>query len=327
MKHIRAGLACITAVFTATAVASFASAQSIDRAKQLFDDARYAEAKTELLTLQKANDRNAAAASYLGRIATIDNDGDEAIRQLERAAQLEDGNALYHLWLGSALRDVAERASKIKQPFIARRVKKEWERAVELDPNQVAARFSLVSFYAIAPAIMGGGMDKAREQAGEVARRNPMRGAMARGIIAEHETNAAAEEVAYQQAITAEPDSAVGYFALGDMYARQGKAAEAFATLDRYTKRHPDDRWALYRTGRVAGTTGQQLERGEGALTQFLAAPPSGAYATNIAAAHYWLGQIAEKRGAKDAAREHYRTALKINPKSLASQQALEALK
>jgi hypothetical protein len=36
-------------------VAHVASAQSIDRARQLFHDARYAEAKTELIALQQAN--------------------------------------------------------------------------------------------------------------------------------------------------------------------------------------------------------------------------------------------------------------------------------
>jgi Tfp pilus assembly protein PilF len=35
---------------------------------------------------------------------------------------------------------------------------------------------------------------------------------------------------------------------------------------------------------------------------------------------------IAEKRGAKDVAREQYQTALKINPNSSAAQKALDAL-
>jgi TolA-binding protein len=43
--------------------------------------------------------------------------------------------------------------------------------------------------------------------------------------------------------------------------------------------------------------------------------------------AHYWLGQIAEKRGAKDGARDQYRAALQINAESIASQKALDALK
>ena len=211
-------------------------------------------------------------------------------------------------------------------PFMARRMKKEWERAVELDPGQLDARTGLVMFHAMAPGIMGGDKDTAREQAGEIAKRDAMRGAMARGMIAEAEKNATAEVAAYQQAIAAAPDDKSGYFALGNVYARDGKASEAFATLDRYLNRRPGDRWGLYQAGRFAGLTGQQLERGAGALKDFLATPPADAHAPNIAGAHYWLGQIAEKRGAKDAAREHYRTALKINPKSQLSQRALEAL-
>ena len=62
-------------------------------------------------------------------------------------------------------------------------------------------------------------------------------------------------------------------------------------------------------------------------MKQCLAGPPTDAHAPMLAGAHYWLGQISRKRGAKDAAREHYRTALTINPKSQASQRALEALK
>jgi tetratricopeptide (TPR) repeat protein len=308
-------------------LASSASAQSIERAKQLFDAGKYAEAKAELLALQKSGDRSAAAAYYLGRIASFDNDGEEALRQLERAVELEDGNALYHAWLGNAVRDETQRASKLKMPFMARRMRKEWERAVELDPNQVDARFGLVQFYAMAPGVMGGSRDSAREQADEIAKRDAMRGAMARGAIAEAEKNAGAEIAAYQQAIAAAPDSTAGYFALGMTYAREGKVTEAFATLDQYAKRHPDDRWGLYQAGRFAGITGQQLDRGEGALKQFLATPPADAHAPNLAGAHYWLGQIAEKRGARDAAREQYKTALQINPKSQASQRALEALK
>lgn len=321
-------LRSLTFVFPiAIGLASFADAQSIEHAKQLFAGGQYAQAKTEFLSLQKANDRNAVAAYHLGRIATLETDGEEAIRQFERAVELEDGNALYHFWLGSALRDEAPRANAFQQPLMAKRMKKEMERAVELDPKQVDARFALVQFYAMAPAMMGGGIDKAREQAGELTKHNAMRGAIARGVIAEQEKNAAAEEMAYQQAITAAPDSSAGYFALGNTYVRAGKVVEAFATLDQYAKRRADDRSVLYQAGRFAGTTGQQLERGESALKQFLAAPPSDAQVTTLGGAHYWLGQIAEKRGAKDAAREHYRAALKINPKSQASQRALDALK
>ena len=325
MSHLRQFLSALA--FAVVALSSSASAQSLDRAKRLFADARYAEAKTELLVLHKASDRNPAVAYYLGRIATIQNESDEAIRHFERAVKLEEGNALYHAWLGNAIREVTPRSSKLKMPFMARRMKKEWERAVALDPNQIDARYGLVQFYAFAPGVMGGDITKAREQVAEIAKRNPMRGAIARGVIAQVEKNAAAEEAAYRDAVAAAPDSAAGYFALGGVYARAGKAADAFATLDQYAKRQPNDRHALYEAGRFAGTTGQQLDRGEVALKQYLATPPADMDVAHTAGAHYWLGRIAEKRGQKDAARDYYRVALRINPNSQVSERALKALK
>ena len=325
MAYLRQFMTAV--VFAVFALSSVASAQTLDRAKQLFDDARNAEAKTELIALQKADDRNPAVAYYLGRIAAIRNESDEAIKYFERAVKLEEGNALYHAWLGNAIREVTPRSSKLRMPFNARRMKKEWERAVALDPNQIDARYGLVQFYAYAPGVMGGDIAKAREQVAEIAKRNIMRGALGRAVIADVEKNTAAEEAAYRDAIAAAPDSAAGYFALGGMYARAGKAVEAFAILDQYAKRQPDDRHAFYEAGRFAGTTGQQLDRGEAALKQYLATPPADVDVAHTAGAHYWLGRIAEKRGQKDAARDHYRVALRINPNSQVSERALKALK
>jgi tetratricopeptide (TPR) repeat protein len=303
------------------------SAQSIDRAIQLFDAAKYAEAKTELVTVQNADNTNAVAAYYLGRIARIDNDGDEALHQFERAVQGDDRNALYHFWLGTAVSDAGQRSGTLRMAFMARRVRKEWERAVELDPNRVDARGGLAPFYAMAPGFWGGSMDKARAQAAEIAKRDATRGAMSHGLVARYEKNPRAEQAAYEQAIAFAPDSLPPYVGLADALVRSRNVAEAFATLDDYAKRRPDDHWALYQAGRIAGTSGLQLDRGERSLRQFLAAPPADAYAPTMAGAHYWLGQIAEKRGSKDVAREEYQAALKIDPKNPPARKAMESAK
>lgn len=321
MRYLRA------VCWMALMLAASAHAQSVAHARQLFDDSRFDASKAELLQVQKANDRIAASWYYLGRIALYDNDDDEGIHRFERAVELEDGNALYHHWLGTAIGGVALRANKFKQPFLARRIRKEWERAVELDPEYVDARISLAGFYAVAPGIMGGGLDKARAQAAEITRRNAMRGAMTRALIAAREKNGAEEEATYQQAITAAPDSAAPYFALATAYARDAKADDALAAIGRYAKRHPNDAWSLYHTGRTAGTTGQQLDRGETALRQFLMSPPSDAHPSAFAGAHYALGQIARHQGATDAAREHFRAALKLNPNMQAAQRELDSMK
>lgn len=320
LRRLKRFLGSLSAVMIG--LASAASAESIERARQLFEGGRYAEARSELLQLRK----NAAAAYYLGRIALVDNDGEEAVRQLEHAIGIEDGNALYHLWLGNALGDQAQHAGAFKMMFIARRMKQEWERAVQLDPAQIDARLGLVHFHTVAPGIAGGSMEAARLHAAEIEKLDPARGAMARGLIAAAEKNEAAEILAYQQAIAAAPDGADGYFALGHLYARGGKGTLAFATLDRYAQRRPGDAWVAYQTGRFAGIAGLELDRGERALEQFIAAPAPDAHAAGLARAHYWLGQIAEKRGGKEAARGQYLEALAIDPKNQTARKALEKL-
>jgi hypothetical protein len=47
-------------------------------------------------------------------------------------------------------------------------IKKKFEQAVELNPENFDARMGLLQFYLMAPGIMGGSKDKAREQAGEI---------------------------------------------------------------------------------------------------------------------------------------------------------------
>lgn len=308
------------------AISTAGVCQSNDRARELFEAGQHAAAKRELIAIQQTQGHNAEAAYLLGRIALIENHGNEAVRQMERAVELDNHSATYHAWLGNAIREVTPRAGKIRMALNARRMSKEWERAVQLDPDQIEARVALVQFYAMAPGPMGGSIGKARAQAAEVARRNPMRGALARGIIAEVEKNAAAEEAAYREAIVAAPDSSAGHFALATMLARNARAVDAFDVLERYAGRSPDDRWVLYHTGRVAGMSGEHLARGEAALTEFLARPPADAYVVFLAGAHYWLGQIASRRGAKEIAREHYEAALRINPHSQAKR-ALKELK
>ncbi|MBA3658627.1 MAG: hypothetical protein H0W67_03440 [Gemmatimonadales bacterium] len=58
------------------------------------------------------------------------------------------------------------------------------DRAIMLDPDNLEARTTLMQFLLQAPSIVGGSKSKARGQAQEIARRNPLRGLLARLEIA-----------------------------------------------------------------------------------------------------------------------------------------------
>src|SRR5919107_1945329 len=112
----------------------------------------------------------------MGRIAVAKDQGGDAVDWFEKAVRANDKSSLHHLWLGNALGNQAEHTNKLKLPFLARRIKGEFDKAVQLHPTSIDARHGLIQFYSHAPGVMGGSMDKAKEQAREIAKLNAMRG-------------------------------------------------------------------------------------------------------------------------------------------------------
>ena len=209
--------------------------------EQLINARRFDEARV-LIDPMFAKDKNDARAMFLmGRLVYAQGNSGAAVDWFEKAVKRQDTNATYHTWLGNALGDEAQKASKLRQPFLARRVKSEFERAVELDPKLVDAREGLVGFYSVAPGIMGGSMEKAREQATAIAKLNPIRGHLQLGRVAEREKDVATAEREYQALISAYPDSVVGYYALGNFYRTQSRWDDAFTTFERLMKMKPDE--------------------------------------------------------------------------------------
>ncbi|RTE86536.1 MULTISPECIES: lipopolysaccharide assembly protein LapB [Gammaproteobacteria] len=95
--------------------------------------------------------------------AATNGDIDEAETLMERLEREHEGTAEYHFVLGQIDMFKINEASAFRAPFIARSMRKNWEQALEIDPNFEPAAFSLGMFYAAAPGIVGGDKDKARE--------------------------------------------------------------------------------------------------------------------------------------------------------------------
>jgi tetratricopeptide (TPR) repeat protein len=294
------------------------------RGVQLFDAGDWAAAKAEFAATIQRSDRDARAHYYLGRLALLDDDADAAEAQFERAVALDETVSDYHLWYGTALSQQAGRASKLKQPFIAKRVLSEFERAVALDPRSIEARDSLVDFYSMAPGFMGGGADKARDQAQALAGIDAARGhlAFARLAIAAKDTSTAEREM--QAAIASAPDTFRPYSALANWYAKDKRWPEAFAALEPYIKKHPDDPYGPYGIGRIAALSGQQLDRGEKGIRTFIAKPPKDAGALVLSGAYRRLGLILEFEGKHAEARSAIEHALIVDPRNEEAKKAMK---
>ena len=253
----------------------------------------------------------------------------KAEAQFERAVAADERNAVYHLWLGNAVGQQAQNANPIRQGLMARRIRSEWERAIELDPALIDARDALITFYLQAPGFMGGSAAKAKEQQREIAGRNAFRGHLSAANIASFEKDTAGVERALRAAIAAAPDSLRAVIALAQRQQSWGRVAAAFTTLDEGLGRHPRDIALRFQVGRLAASTGEQLPRAEQVLRSLVAEPEweLGNSRPTRAAVHYRLGMVLEKSGKRPDARQEYERALALDPQLTAARDALKALR
>jgi tetratricopeptide (TPR) repeat protein len=268
-------------------------------------------------------EKNPEAAYYMGRIIGAQNQ-DNAAEWFEKAMKMNPNSSVYVEWYGRALGDEASRASKFKLPFLARRVKAAFEKAVALDPNNIDAREDLMQYYVVAPGMLGGSRQKAREIALEVRRRNAYRGALDVASLCSLEKDFACGERELLALRQSYPDSGLVYSQLAAFYANQKQFDKSFAVIDERLKTNPDDMATVFALGRTGALSGQNLDRAERALKRYLAASPAnGLPPANV---HFRLGMVYEKAGKDDLARAEYNTALQLNPRLEDAKKALGAM-
>ena len=290
---------------------------------RLFEAGKYKEAKTVFEPAFKANTRDAAAAFYLGRIAMEERKNERAADYFEAATKLDPKNSTYFLWLGRAYGREAQQANVLRQPGLAKKTKGAWERAIDLDPDNLDARSDLIQYYTQAPGFLGGSTSKAIEQAEEIRKRNALRGYLELGGLYEREKKLADAEKAYVAASKEKSDRHVGEYRLGLFYQNTGAFDKAFDLFEAMIAENPSEYGALFQIGKTGAMSGQRLPRSTEALEAYLQTTP-GRNDPSLAAAHWRLGMVYEKRQDRQRAKAEYETALRLDP---TFKQASESLK
>jgi tetratricopeptide (TPR) repeat protein len=323
MHNMKLRLQAAASVFALAVLAEPLHAQSVEQGVQLFNVRKYPDARAILLPY---GERDADAAYYLGRIEMENDDAGKAAEWFERAVRMNPKNAVYYDWLGRAYGMQAQRASAFRLPFLARKTKNAWETALVIDPDNLDVRDDLIIFYTRAPGFVGGSKEKAREMALEIKKRNAYRGSIAAANLCSADKDTLCVERELQGMVTTYPDSPAVYSSLAAFYANQKQFDKSFAVSEERLKTKPDEPTTLYQVGRTASISGQNLDRGEQAFKTLLANPTPGR-GPAPASVHFRLGMIYEKKGAKDLAREEYRTTLLLQPSHQEAKKALAALK
>ncbi len=264
---------------------------------------------------------DAQAYNLLCRAHFMLEEWDLAIEACERARNLDPQNSLYQLWLGRVYGEKADRAGLFFAPGLARKARVCFERAVDLDPRSWEARTDLAEFYLEAPAILGGGKDKAREQADAIAPLNPAMAHWVLAKLAEKDKDPAAAEREYRAAITASHSGARAWFDLAYFLFRANRLDEmeqAIHTLESSPVDRPE---SLRDAATILLRAGRDYPLAVRLLRRYLSAPVEEAPAFK---AHDLLGQLLEKEGDRRAAAEQYRAALALAHGDVRAQQDLK---
>lgn len=277
-RQLRATL--VVTLAAAAALAAFtvrsASAQcAAESRRQLsLNDlfAARAEAEAALRSTPTAD----SAMHCLGEVAFARGDYDDAVHWFERAIGTNERDAQHHVWLGKTLAQQVSSVSKLRLPFVARRMRGEFERAVTLDSSLVDAHEGLMSYYLNAPGFVGGSVDKAKNEVAAIAHLNAMRGHMDLATVLLHQRDSVgAERELHAGIAVASPDSAAAVVSLGTFLGRQKRWTEAERELTQWLADHatiaaPNARAsALVRLGGIyqaQGRTPQAKAQYEGAL-------------------------------------------------------------
>lgn len=309
-----------------------------------------------------ANPKDAQATYLLSCVKMAFGDPDAALALAERAVALEPGNSKYHYQLGLANGLKANKSSLFSAMKLGGRYRAEMQKAIDLDPKNLDARWELMEFYFAAPGIAGGDAQKGRAMADEIMRLNAVRGYLAQAEVAERNKQPTEAEGYYRKAAEADPKNysaqlsrawfylsdnqkkydiaekyagqtialdrgrVAGYSALARALVRQDRWQDLDLLLTQAEKNVPDDLSPDFQAAKELLLAGKDPSRAERYLHRYLAQEPEG-NAPQLSRAHWRLGQALEKQGRKAEAISALETAVRLEPSFDPAKKDLKRLK
>jgi len=276
-----------------------------------FEKEAYEQAKLSFKSYLEQHPNDKATREYLGDIAGYAKEWDTAISYYEPLVNQDDSNANYHFKLGGAIGMKALEMNRIRAIGYIGDIREHFERAAQLDPKHIEARWALVEFYIQLPAIIGGSEKKAIVYANQLTEISPVDGHLAKGYIAEYNNRPKDAEQHYKMAIKT-GGSVHTYNKLTTFYEDSEQPEKALRNAQNCLQEH--DRNSLhYQIGKIAAQYNLDPELGINCLHKYIknhsvkdGVPKDWAY--------YRLAQIYKNMGEKDSALQWIERALSKRP-------------
>lgn len=243
MHRHRAALLVGLALFMSAAAGPLSAAAGLDEAIELIDEGWVDDAESILDELVAGDPNNPELYYQLSRLHLFRYEGgssdgggnwddlDRVEDYAERAIELDPDDARFYVIYGHGVGLKAMNGGKVKMFTRAKAAKRRYEKAAELDPENIESRTSLIEFHMQAPGVAGGDKDEARRLAGTVAKIDSAAGFDAWKTVYLYDENHDALESLIQVVIDAHPDSTRGYIELARLCERRqdfGCARENF---------------------------------------------------------------------------------------------------
>lgn len=193
-----------------------------------------------LTTLAPAQTPDAAALNQLSIERLQQKDAKGAADYAEQATKADATRPEYFSQLGIALSQRMNDANFMQKAMLAGKLKKAFEKSVELDSNHIPGLIGLSRFYANAPEIAGGSLEKAAEFATRVQQLNPFLGEVELGRVAEKGESYADALTHYEAAAKLKPDNAGLQYACGQQLVRLDRRNEARARFTAALRLNPE---------------------------------------------------------------------------------------
>jgi len=262
---------------------------------------RIDEAVTRLQGILAADPKDSAARLLLCRAYYAEEQVDQAVSACEQAVrQVPDDNVVRSEtedWLGRAYGLKADHSGPIAGFRLAGRVKTAFEAAVEHNPRNGDAVNDLSEYYISAPAVVGGGVEKADALADRSLGELPQQAHRIRALAAEKRRDFDAAEREFKAAVDVahRPDAWVD---LGNYYKRRNRYDLAVEALKHSIEANREHDASLVDVASILHDMGREPALAERTLRMYLDSPAK-SDAAPVARVYVLLSKLLAESGHK----------------------------
>jgi tetratricopeptide (TPR) repeat protein len=311
----------------ATAATNLKQETGLEAGRRAYDASDYARAIQSLQAAAAKEPQNGDVQLLLAKSYLELQEHDPAIKSAERAVAIDGQNSVYHEWLGRAYGEKADHAGWFSAISLAKKTRKEFETAVQLDGKNYSARQALIEFDCSAPGLVGGGEEKALPQIRQLAELDAAEGHYATGNCRRQKKDFAAADAEFTKALESDPKSPELIYDIGDYALKHNQPERLLAVAETGERAAPTDPRGKFYKGVALFLKKEDPEEAERLLGEYAKKAPMRSGYPRPAAAHLWLGRLYEDQNKMEDAAREFESALKLDPKNKMAQESLKRLK